>query len=133
MTQNASWEADPYVTYWPEMRTFWEAAAQGRFLMPQCQACGKYHWHPRAICPFCESDRIEFKPSEGKGTIFSYSVARTSTPSHVVAFVQVEEGPCILTNIVDCDINAVRVGQKVKVRFMKADEGRDMPAFAPTE
>ena len=128
-----SWEDDPFVTYWPEMRAFWAAAAEGRFLMPHCQACGKYHWHPRAICPFCESDRIAFVDSPGRGEVYSYSVARTWDPPHVVAFVQVDEGPCILTRIVDCDVESVRVGQKVKVRFIKAEEGRDMPAFAPAD
>lgn len=128
---NAALDNDPYVSQWPEMRPFWAAAAEGRFLMPRCAACGKYHWHPRAVCPFCRSQKIEWIESEGKGEIFSYSVARTWNPPHAVAFVKSDEGPVILTRIVDCDFAALKIGMRVRVKLTVVDGGRSMPFFAP--
>ena len=130
-TDTAAWENDPYVMPWPEMRPFWAAAAEGKFLMPKCGACGKYHWHPRALCPFCRSDRIEWIESPGRGTIFSYSIARTWNPPHANAFVKTNEGPVILTQIVDCDFKALRIGLPVKGKLMAVEDGRTMPFFAP--
>ena len=126
-----SWESDPYVASWPEMHPFWAAAAQGRFLMPRCVECGKFHWHPRAVCPFCRSSALEWVPSAGAGTIFSYSIARTASPPHVIAFVQSQEGPVILTRIIDCDPEEIRIDLPVKVRLVAVPEGRTMPFFAP--
>jgi len=42
----------------PETKPFWDAAREGRFLVPFCSACSKAHWYPRAICPFCTSDKV---------------------------------------------------------------------------
>ena len=59
-----------------ENEAFWNAAKQGRFTVPTCAACGKAHWYPRAICPFCASDKIEWRAASGQGTIYTYSVMR---------------------------------------------------------
>lgn len=128
---NQLWESDPYVTPWPEMRPFWAAAAEGRFVMPQCKDCGKFHWHPRAICPFCRSDHIAWLEASGDATIFSYSIARTSSPPHVVAFVQSLEGPVILTQIVDCNLAELRIDLPVRVKLATVQGGRSLPFFAP--
>jgi len=126
-----SWETDPFVTPWPEMRPFWAAAAEGRFLMPKCGDCGKYHWHPRAVCPFCHSQKIEWIESPGRGTIFSYSIARTWSPPHAIAFVKTQEGPVILTQLVDCEFDALRIDMPVRVKLAPVEDGRSMPFFTP--
>ena len=126
-----AWEEDPYVTPWPEMRPFWAAAAGGRFLLPKCGDCGKYHWHPRALCPFCRSDKIQWIESPGRGTIFSYSIARTWSPPHAIAFVKTLEGPVILTQIVDCDFAALRIDLPVRVKLAPVEGGRSLPFFTP--
>jgi uncharacterized OB-fold protein len=126
-----TWETDPFVTPWPEMRPFWAAAAEGRFLMPKCGDCGKYHWHPRAVCPFCHSQKIEWIESPGRGTIFSFSIARTWSPPHAIAFVKTQEGPVILTQLVDCDFDALRIDLPVRVKLAPVEDGRSMPFFTP--
>ncbi len=128
--QLKAWETDLNVSQWPEMRPFWSAAAEGRFLMPKCGDCGKYHWHPRAVCPFCRSQKIEWIESPGRGTIYSWSVARTWNPPHAVAFVTTEEGPVILTKIVDCDFSKLRIGLPVRVKLTQVEAGRTVPFFA---
>jgi uncharacterized protein len=60
----------------PETKPFWDAAAQGRLLIKRCTTCNEPHWYPRAICPFCGSERTEWMEASGHGTIYSYSVFR---------------------------------------------------------
>jgi len=83
-----------------ETAHFWEAAKQGKFLIKRCTACGEPHYFPRSICPFCFSDKT------------------------------LKEGPSLQTNIVDCDIDKLKIGQKVKVVF-KPTDGAPLPFFTP--
>lgn len=111
---------------------YYDAAAKGRLLVKQCADCGKYHHYPRALCPFCFSDRTEWKEAKGTGTIYSYSVTRRAGPVvYTIAYVTLAEGVSMLTNIVDCDHDSIRIGQKVKVVFKPAEDGMAIPMFAP--
>ena len=113
-----------------ESQPFWDAATEGRFILPQCASCGRYHWYPRAICPFCFSDQIAWKPASGKGRIYSYTVMRRASVPYVVAYVTLEEGTTMLTNIVDCDFDALAIGQDVQLVF-KPTAGAPLPVFIP--
>src|ERR1700730_14224201 len=84
----------------PETQPFWDAAAQGKFIVRKCATCARIHWYPRAICPFCFSDKTEWQPASGEGTIYSYSVMRRTTEPYAIAYVTLEEGTTMLTNIV---------------------------------
>ncbi|MDB5452151.1 MAG: DNA-binding protein, partial [Caulobacteraceae bacterium] len=56
--------------------------------------------------------------SGGQGVIYSYSVTRRGTPTpYCIAYVTLDEGPTMMTNIVDCDLDQVRIGQRVQVVF----------------
>src|SRR5262247_319325 len=99
----------------PETKPFWDAAAQGRLLIKCCTACDEPHWYPRAICPFCGSERTEWMEASGHGTIYSYSVFRRAPIPYAIAYVTLAEGPTMMTNIVDCDLDAIRIGQAVRV------------------
>ena len=114
----------------PENRPYFDAAAQGRLLVKRCAACGKLHFYPRAICPHCFSDRTEWQEAAGTGTIYSYSVMRHGV-AYAIAYVTLDEGVTMLTNIVDCDLDALRIGQKVRVVFKPAEGGTMVPMFAP--
>ena len=104
----------------PETKPFWDAAAQGRLLIKRCTACDEPHWYPRAICPFCGSERTEWMEASGQGTIYSYSVFRRAPIPYAIAYVTLAEGPTMMTNIVDCDLDAIRIGQAVRVAFKPA-------------
>ena len=80
----------PIVTV--EGEAFWNAARERRFTVPVCGACGKAHWYPRAICPFCSSDRVEWRDSPGKGTIYTFSVMRRAKEPYAIAYVTLAEG-----------------------------------------
>jgi uncharacterized OB-fold protein len=115
----------------PETAPFWEAAAKGKLLVKACTACGRAHHYPRPNCPFCGSDRTEWKDSAGRGVIYSYSVMRRATPPYVLAYVTLDEGPTMMTNLVDCDFDALRIGQPVRVVWTPTDGGPPVPMFTP--
>ena len=116
---------------YPENKPYWDAAAQGKLLLKKCGACGEYHHYPRSLCPYCMSDKTEWKEAKGSGTIYSYSVTRRTGPvAYVLACVTLDEGPTMMTNIVDCDLDTIRIGQKVKVVFKKTEGGASVPMFA---
>jgi uncharacterized OB-fold protein len=115
----------------PETKPYWDAAAKGRLLIKKCNACGEPHFYPRSICPFCFSADTVWVEASGKGTIYSYSVMRRVPVPYVVAYVTLAEGPTMISNIVDCDVNAVKIGQAVKVTFKPSDGGPPVPMFMP--
>jgi uncharacterized protein len=115
----------------PETKPFWDAAAAGTLLLKRCEACGERHYYPRAICPFCGSDRTAWLEASGRGTIYSYSVFRRAPVPYAIAYVTLEEGPTMMTNIVDGDLDAIRIGQHVRLRFTPTDGGPPVPTFAP--
>ena len=116
----------------PETKAFWDAAREGRFIVPFCAACGKAHWYPRAICPFCASDKVEWHEASGKGTIYTFSVMQRVKEPYAIAHVTLAEGPTMLTNIVDCDFDKLRIGQQVAVVFKETEGGPPVPMFKPT-
>ena len=116
----------------PETKPFWDAAREGRFLVPFCAACGKAHWYPRAICPFCAGDKVEWRKASGKGTIYTFSVMRRVKEPYAIAYVTLAEGPTMLTNIVNCDFDKLHIGQPVAVVFQETEGGPPVPMFKPT-
>ncbi len=115
----------------PESQGFQEAAAQGRFTIPRCSDCGRSHWYPRALCPFCFSDRITWQDSTGRGTVYSYTVMRRAKPIYAVAYVTLDVGPTMMTNIVGCDVDAIKIGMSVQAVFHPAGDGTLVPMFKP--
>jgi uncharacterized OB-fold protein len=114
-----------------EGKAFFDAAREGRFLIPVCTACNCAHWYPRVICPICASDKVEWREASGKGTIYTFSVMRRVKEPYIIAHVTLAEGPTMLTNIVACDANDVRIGQAVTVAFQDTDSGPPVPMFKP--
>ncbi len=116
----------------PESEPFYTAAGQGRLTLKKCSDCGRFHHYPRANCPLCGSGNTVWVDSPGTGSIYSYSVTRKGVPvPFVLAYVRMDEGVSMLTNIVDCDIEHVRIGDRVRVAFRPLDETHALPVFAP--
>ena len=102
----------------PETAQFWEAAKAGKFMIKRCTACGEPHYFPRSICPFCFSDKTVWEESSGEATIYTYSLMRKSpTGPYAIAYVTLKEGPSLQTNIVDCDLEKLKIGQKTLLRL----------------
>jgi uncharacterized OB-fold protein len=115
----------------PETKAFWDAATRGVLLLKTCRGCGKRHHYPRALCPFCFSAETEWAETSGKGTIYTYSVMRRAPIPFAIAYVTLDEGITMMTNIVDCDLDSIRIGQKVRVVFKPTDGGPPVPMFKP--
>ncbi|MDZ7687449.1 MAG: Zn-ribbon domain-containing OB-fold protein [Halobacteriales archaeon] len=126
----------PRVT--PETERFWEATADEKLLLKRCADCGEHHHYPRPHCPFCFSDETEWVEASGEGTVYTYTVTHQNgapydeaTP-YVLAYVELEEGPRVMTNIVGVEPDEVSVGQDVSVVFDDTDEGEyALPRFEP--
>lgn len=115
----------------PGVEAYWEGAAAGKLMVRFCKDCSKPHYYPRGICPQCYSTNLEWRQSKGTGTIYTYSVMRAAKPAYVIAYVTLDEGVSMMTNIVDCDPGKLAIGQKVKVVFKPMDDGRKLPLFTP--
>ena len=115
----------------PDTGPFWDGAAKGKLLVKTCTACGRAHHYPRPLCPFCGSNRTEWKESAGRGVIYSFSVMRRASPPYVIAYVTLDEGVTMMTNLVECDFDALRVGQPVRLVFKPSDGGPPVPMFTP--
>ena len=98
-------------------------------MLPTCSSCGKAHWYPRNFCPLCFSDTIEWRESPGNATIYSFTSMPRATPVIVVAYVRLDEGPLMLTNLVDCDPAEPAIDRRVKVKFVASESGRMLPMF----
>ncbi|HEY8573825.1 Zn-ribbon domain-containing OB-fold protein [Phenylobacterium sp.] len=116
-----------------ETKPFWDAAAEGRFLLPRCRACATPFWYPRGTCPTCLSSDIEWAESPGEGVVYTYSVMhRSPTGPYAIGYVTLDEGPAVLTNFVDVAPDGLSIGMRVKVKFQETEGGGPpAPVFAP--
>jgi uncharacterized OB-fold protein len=120
----------------PELAEFWAATAGGRLLIPRCTECGQAFWYPRPICPNCHSTAIAWEQASGHGVIYTFSIVRRglgvyADAPYVLAYVDLAEGPRVMTNIVDCDVESVEIGQPVELIFHRTADGTALPRFRP--
>jgi uncharacterized OB-fold protein len=127
-----AWSSDPYVVAFPEIREFWQAAERGEFLLPRCADCGEVHWFPRAACPSCRSGSLRWERARGRATLHTFTVLDRPSGRTLLAYVQLEEGPLMLTNVVDADVASLRIGMPLQVAFRRTPEGRNAPVFVVT-
>lgn len=120
-----------------ETKPFWDATAEGKLLLRHCTACGFTIWYPRDLCPECRSTATEWVEASGRGTIYTFTVTRRGqgrwrdVSPYVLAYVELEEGPRVMTNIVDCDPATLAIGQAVEVTFDDTGEGAALYRFRP--
>ena len=122
-----------------ESRWFWEACARHELVLQRCGACGTVRWHPRALCPACLSGETEYVRSTGRGTVYTFTVTRQNQAAgfrdelpYVLAYVELDEGVRMLTNVVGTPVEEVRIGMPVEVVFEDVDETLSLPKFQKT-
>jgi uncharacterized OB-fold protein len=121
----------------PETVEFWRATTEGRLLLSHCPDCDTYIWYPRAICSACHHSGTEWVEATGRGQVYSFAVTRRGqgdyrdAAPYVLAYVELEEGPRLLTNIVETDPGTVTVGQAVEVVFHPTRVDAALPRFRP--
>lgn len=116
---------------------YWTAARERRLVIQRCE-CGRLAHPPVASCPRCHSTRLTWSQMSGRGTVYAFTVvhhsvhpATASAIPYVIALVELDEGPRILTNLRDYDPENVRVGLPVQAIFEDVDETVTLPQFAP--
>jgi hypothetical protein len=122
----------------PESRPFWDGCRAHRFLIQRCRDCGELQHYPRGVCARCWGERLEWRPSAGRGTVHTFTVThrtqargfRDELP-YVLAWIELEEGVQVMTNIVGCDPARVHVGMPVQVTFEDVTPEISLPRFTP--
>lgn len=115
---------------------FWTSGEDGRLRFQRCQRCGYYLHPPGPRCPACGGRDLAPEPVQGRATVFSYTVNHQAwvgeTEPWVIAIVELpeQEGLRLTTNIVDCPVDDVAIGQEVEVTFEHHD-GVWFPLFRP--
>lgn len=138
MTDEETWGPRPLPDVTPETERYWAAASEGTLLLSYCSACDLYIYHPRARCPDC-FEETEWAESSGDGTVYSFSVAERMEgwPEEdlplVVAYVELDEGPRVMTNIVGCDPDEIAIDDSVSAVFRQTEEDDvAVPVFQPS-
>lgn len=115
----------------PEVEAFWKATSKGRLLLKRCDDCREFHYYPRDICPYCLSENTIWHEASGNGFIYSFSTMMSNDIIYTLAYVTLDEGVSVLTNIVHAEPENINIGQRVKVVFMSSEGGEAVPMFTP--
>lgn len=97
--------------------------AEGVFEIPQCEACGRLHFFPRVCCPHCGAEALRWVAPSGRGTVYSSTVVRRTDGDYTVCLVDLEEGPRLMSRVVDLPVDDVRIGLPVQARIDRLDDG----------
>lgn len=114
-----------------ETAAYWEAANEGRLLLKRCVGTGKAFHPPRTISPFTGLAETEWSEATGTGKLYSFSVTKRHGTTHCIAYIELVEGPIILSTLTDCDFDSVRIGQSVRVVYVPSASGQLVPMFVP--
>lgn len=125
----------PLVT--PANERFWAATAQNRFELQRCTECDTVVWFPQRLCPECWTESLGTFDAAGTGTVYSFTVVRRGNGDwrgavpFVLAYVELDEGPRVLTNIVDCDPDDVHIDMPVSLVWHDTGENSSLYRFRP--
>ncbi len=123
----------------PETQHFWDGTRQGELRLQRCDACAKVYFPPRPFCPACASRQVSVFPASGRGSLYSYVIHHRKvpgfTPPYAIAVVQLDEGPRVMSNIVDCPQTpeALQLDMPLEVVFEPLDETVTLPLFRPAK
>ncbi len=130
--------AKPLPDVTAESRPYWDGCRQHELRLQRCRACGGLQHYPRGVCGTCWSTDLTWQPSSGRGTVYTFTVThRSQAPGFkdelpfVLAYVELEEGVQMLTNLVDCDPARVTIGMPVQVTFEDVSPDISIPRFQP--
>jgi hypothetical protein len=121
-----------------ESRGWWEALGRHELVLQRCRACGTTRFPPRAVCPRCLSSDVEWRRASGRGVVYSFTVThqnqapgfREELP-YVLAVVELDEGVRMMTNVVGCAPDDVRVGMPVVIEYVDVTPEITLPKFRP--
>lgn len=129
-------EGRPQPNVTDESRPFWEATREQRLVLQWCEDCGRVVHFPRSFCPSCAGHRLTWREASGRGVLYSFTVDHRPLPPFgpelwTVALVDLEEGARLMTNVVDCAPDDIRVGLPLEVVWEPLPDGRHLALFKP--
>jgi hypothetical protein len=124
----------------PDDAPYWRALTQGVLLIQRCAACGTVRHPPRPRCGHCASAEHRWEAASGLGTVYSFTIVHhppnpelADLVPYVVALIELDEGPRLVSNVVGVDPERVTVNQRVQVLFDPVGLDTVLPRFTPTE
>jgi uncharacterized protein len=117
-------------------RPLFDAAAEGRLVIPQCSSCGRHFFYPTVLCPHCHSKEWLWVESAGTGAVYSFTVVHRPLSSrlpapYIIVIVGLDEGIRMMGNLLNCGIDDVAIGDRVRVTFAPGVDERVVPMFTP--
>lgn len=126
----------PYIH--EETKLFWEGTKKHELWLQKCRDCGQFRYYPRAFCPHCFSGNAQWVKASGRGTVYSFTVSyRPATPAfkndvpYNIAIVELVEGVRMMSNIVSCRNEDLKIGMPVEVVFEDVSPQVTLPKFKP--
>jgi uncharacterized protein len=123
-----------------DTQAFWEGCAEGRFLVPHCQDCGRSRWPPGPMCPYCRATGTDWLESSGRGRVYSWIVASHPVDAvlvdqvpYVVGLIDLEEGVRVVGNVLGCLPEDVEAEMRVELFFEDGPDGLRLPNFRATD
>jgi uncharacterized OB-fold protein len=118
---------------------FWDACQRHELRLQRCAECHAYRFQPRPYCPDCRSRDAEWTLVSGRGTVYSYTVCyppvlpafEDRAPYNAVV-VELDEGPFMVSNLLEWEGSEIPIGLPVEVRFVEIDDELTIPQFVPT-
>ena len=124
----------------PETEAYWDGCRKHELLLQRCVACSEFQFYPRIVCTSCLSDKLEWVKANGQGKILTFTVVRRPVSEayaadipYVVALIELDEGPTMMSNVVECDPEALKIGDPVQVMFEDWSKDISIPMFSPAK
>jgi uncharacterized OB-fold protein len=121
-----------------ESRPWWEALQRHELYIQKCIKCGDVRYYPRALCTNCMSSQVQWLKCSGRGKVYTFTATyqnqapgfRESLP-YIMAYVELDEGVKMLTNLVDCQPEQVKIGMPVEVVYEDVTPEVTLAKFRP--
>ncbi len=122
----------------PDSQPYWDACTRHELQLQRCRSCGSFRFYPSPVCWDCMSLEYDWTRVSGLGEVYSFTIvhrppqqAFAADVPYVVALVVLAEGPCMMSNVVGCPVEAVHIGMPVRVAFQDIAPGATLPVFTP--
>ena len=120
----------------PETKAYWEGCRKHQLLLQRCGQCNEYQFYPRVICSHCMSEDLQWEQASGRGRILTFTIVRRAVSEayeadvpYVVALIQLDEGPTMMSNVVQCNPETLTTGSSVQVIFEDWSKEISIPQF----
>jgi uncharacterized OB-fold protein len=121
-----------------ETQSYWDACQQEKLLIQQCKECEHVQFYPRLMCTKCSSREVKWIEASGIAKVLTYTIVHRPILSayqkeapYILAVVQLEEGPTMMTNVVNCPNDSIKCEMLVKVTFQRWTDEFLVPVFQP--